>query len=229
MRRAPPSVAHWFRKFGEFTRPVRYAEVPRIGHVEHLEPHLHVLPVRKSRVLREREIDVADAVGAQQVTRGVADAFTPGQAALGMPHRRRKSVAPPAARISSTVILDRSLSVFRFGLMALPTRPSIPASAPVGSEPFKGVNGAPLCAVKKEPNCQPPSSFAAKPSWLRMNGSSQTKLPNKMSRDRRAALHLEGQPCTGARHRHRDPARVVSQHRRVASRSVGRIHGRGPR
>ena len=47
--------------------------------------------------------------------------------------------------------------------MALPTRPSMPASAPVGSEPLSTVNGAPLWSVKNELTCQPPSIFPSTP------------------------------------------------------------------
>ena len=43
--------------------------------------------------------------------------------------------------------------------MALPTSASMPASAPVGSEPLSTVNGAPLWKVKKDASCQPPRIF----------------------------------------------------------------------
>src|SRR6266508_2221136 len=65
----------------------------------------------------------------------------------------------------------------RFARMALPTRPSMPFRAPVGSAPFSGVNGAPLWNVKNELTCQPPSACPTKPFWSRKKGSSYTKLP----------------------------------------------------
>ena len=37
----------------------------------------------------------------------------------------------------------------------------MPASAPVGSEPFSTVNGAPLWNVKNELTCQPPKTLAS--------------------------------------------------------------------
>ena len=61
--------------------------------------------------------------------------------------------------------------------MAFPIRLSIPDSAPVGSAPLSGVNGAPLWNVKKDPTCQPPRIFPAIPCCDRMTGSCHTKLP----------------------------------------------------
>src|SRR5436305_9108843 len=48
----------------------------------------------------------------------------------------RKRLAPPAAKISLIVMLDRSKFVFRFGRIGFPD--------PVGSEPSVKVKGAPL-------------------------------------------------------------------------------------
>ncbi len=43
-----------------------------------------------------------------------------------------------------------------FGRMALPTRPSMPASAPVGSEPFSTVNGR--AALEREVSAHLPAA-----------------------------------------------------------------------
>src|SRR5678815_596505 len=70
----------------------------------------------------------------------------------------RNNERPPACSICSTLIDDKSSVVFRFGLMAFPTKAEILASVAAGSEPFRGVKGEPLCSENCELNCQPPST-----------------------------------------------------------------------
>src|SRR6266851_2637604 len=76
---------------------------------------------------------------------------------FGAPHKVLKSERPPAATSCSTDMPEIGRVVFKLGRMALPTKPSIPLNAPVGSEPFSGVKGAPLWSEKDEFTCQPPS------------------------------------------------------------------------
>ena len=54
---------------------------------------------------------------------------------------------------------------------------AIPFSAPVGSEPLRTVNGAPLWNVNEEFNCQPPMRRSSEPFCPRKKGNSYTKFP----------------------------------------------------
>src|SRR5262245_55597803 len=88
---------------------------------------------------------------------------SPAHVGLGFPHRGRNRAAPPAARISGIVIFDRGRSVSRFGRMERPTRPEMPACAPVGSDPLSTVKGDPDWNENVVASDHPPSSLPARP------------------------------------------------------------------
>ena len=208
MRRLPPLVLRSFRKFAELMRPSGMPKLRVFDRVEHLDADLDVLSVCEPRVLHDPEVDVDDAVRTQRVARHVANALA-GACRARIAAQRTEQAAPPAARISSTVMFDRSRSVLRFGRIALPTRPSMPASAPVGSEPFSTVNGAPLWSVKNELICQPPSDLARR----HPAGRASTAAPRRSCRSAGAGDRRWSAPC------HREVERVL-RHGHLAARRI---------
>src|SRR5258708_32938525 len=87
-----------------------------------------------------------------------------------------KRAAQPWATMSADDIPKTLSVVLRSGRIALPTSPSIPPSAVVGSTPFSGDHGEPLWNVRNVAICQPPNTWPAKLDWPRKNGNSYTKL-----------------------------------------------------
>src|SRR5262245_40176587 len=158
IRRLPPLVAHWFRKFAELIRP---SGIPKFRVLVALNISMRIWMFWRltNRVFLMIPMSTFSMPSARSELRGTLPTRSPAQVGLGFPHNARKSDAPPAARSSSIVMLDRSRFEFKLGRMAFPTSPSIPARAPVGSEPFSTVNGAPLWKVKNALSCQPPRTF----------------------------------------------------------------------
>ena len=82
--------------------------------------------------------------------------------------------------------------------MALPTRPSMPFKAPVGSAPFRGVNGAPLWKVTNPLNCQPPSRWPTKPRLLAEPGQLVNEVAGEAVRSVVRRARAVGLPsCAG--------------------------------
>src|SRR5439155_9908502 len=101
---------------------------------------------------------------------------------------RLKSAAPPAWKISETLIRDRS----RLVLMLARTVGARPLRRNPGSAPSNAVNGAPDCNVRKPLTCQPPNRLL--PNHPPGDGSSHTPFTTK-----RCGRSKEDRPRSGRR------------------------------
>ena len=103
-------------------------------------------PLRNRVFFVSEKIDVTDTVGAQGIAGTLPTRSAHASWLLGAAAQTAEQARPSGLDDLRDRHLDRSRFVFRFGLMALPTSESMPASAPVGSAPLRTVNGAPLWA-----------------------------------------------------------------------------------
>src|SRR5262245_22448568 len=113
MRRLPPLVAHWLRKFAELMRP---SGIPKLRVLVALNISMRtwISCPFANRVFFTIPRSRFVTPSARRELRGTLPTRSPEHVGLGFPHSALKSDAPPAARSSSTDIFDVSRVVFRF-------------------------------------------------------------------------------------------------------------------
>ena len=166
-RRLPPSVPHWLRKLPAVTRSSAMPKSRVLVEVEEVGAQLQLVVLADARVLQDAEVDVVDAVGAQDVAAGVADALAAGRRGRVPCNGGSAAGGSPRARSANSSSTDMcEMSRVRHDVRArwrCRRRRESRRARCVGSEPLAARRARRSGRVRNALNCQPPRTWPAKP------------------------------------------------------------------